>query len=159
MIVDPKSPESPILCKHQHGIGSEMSSLHILSSIPNDFEIKGTKEGIYADERLSILIPLKSQFFLYFKCSNACFLDRNRTHAGLVVILENAAGEMFARRHFKFAIVSRPNRNKLNFDDDDDDDNNDSDDEITVLDNSKSNTNKRKSTQNSDSPTKRRKKC
>lgn len=120
MIVDPKFPENPIICNN-HGNPSEERGSHILRSSCDEAEYLGSRDGIYPDERLSVLIPAEvdKEISLYFMCNNLCYVDRDRKYAGLVVILENDSGKMFARRFFKFAIVSRPKRSELRYESDD----------------------------------------
>ncbi len=113
-VFDPKSPEKSIICK------CKPTSGHCLYSTEQNARLEGRVDGIYPDERLSILLPLQNQFSLQFRCNNSCFLDRDRKFAGLVIILEDEYGNMFARRHFKFGIVARPCRSSLNYDTDED---------------------------------------
>ncbi len=117
MIVDPKFPENPIVCKN-HGNADEEKGAHILRSTSNDGSYVGTKDGVYPEERLGVLIPIEDRktFSLHFMCFNMCYLARDRKYAGLVMILENENGDMLARRFFKFAINVRPKRSGLQYD-------------------------------------------
>lgn len=109
MIIDPKSPENPIICRNGHECD------HILQS-KDAIQYTGSQHGIYPDERLGLLIPLQNRFSLQFKCKNVCFVNSDRKFAGLVIILQDECGNMFARRSFKFGIVARPSRSHLNYD-------------------------------------------
>lgn len=114
MIIDPKSPENPIICRKGH------EHQHILQSV-DAIKYEGNSDGIYPDERLSLLIPLQNRFSLQFKCKNVCFVKSDRKFAGLVIILEDEFENMYARRFCKFGIVARPSRSNLNYDVDDSD--------------------------------------
>lgn len=111
MIVDPKSPENIVTCKCKNKVknilySSELLDVEDSSLLPQD------STGIYPDERLSVLLPLRQKVSIYFTCFSECFLKAKKEPGWLIVVLENNIGKMFARRCFDFTIVRRPDRFK-----------------------------------------------